>query len=47
MQGGYTDFELRFFREAALAGGASAVYLMTAKYGPLPDSELEDVEKLL
>jgi len=45
MDGGYTDFELRFFREAALAGGASDVYLMTDKYGPLPDSKLEDVEK--
>lgn len=47
MQGGYTDFELRFFQEAALAGGASAVCLMTDKYGPLPDSELEDAEKLM
>ena len=47
MEGGYTDLELRFFREAALGGGASKVFLMTDKFGPQPDSELNDVKKWL
>lgn len=47
MEGGYTDLELRFFREAALGGGASEVFLMTNKFGPQPDSELNDVKKWL
>lgn len=47
MEGGYTDLELRFFREAALGGGASKVFLMTNKFGPQLDSELNDVKKWL
>lgn len=47
MEGGYTDLELRFFREAALGGGASRIFLMTNKFGPQPDSQLNDLSKWL
>ena len=47
MEGGYTELELRFFREAALGGGASGIYLLDDKYGPLKDHELSDVSKWL
>lgn len=47
MEGGYTDLELRFFREAALGGGASEIFLMTDKFGPQHDNELNDVKKWL
>ncbi|WP_049721571.1 hypothetical protein [Gilvimarinus polysaccharolyticus] len=45
--GGYTELELRFFREAALGGGAAVVYLLDSLYGPQPDSELTDTKKWL
>lgn len=47
MEGGYTELELRFFREAALGGGASEIYLLDEKYGPLQDHELAGVIKWL
>lgn len=47
MEGGYTELERRFFREAALGGGASEIYLLDDKYGPLQDHDLSDVSKLL
>lgn len=47
MEGGYTEAELRFFREAALGGGASEVYLCDDKYGPLHDIELRELSKWL
>jgi hypothetical protein len=47
MEGGYTELELRFFREAALGGGASEIYLLDDKYGPQQDHELSDVSKWL
>lgn len=47
MEGGYTELELRFFREAALGGGASEIYLLDNKYGPQQDSELNNVKKWL
>ncbi len=46
-EGGYTDLELRFFREAALGGGASEIYLLDNKLSPQPDNELNDVKKWL
>ena len=46
-EGGYTELELRFFREAALGGGASQIYLVDNKFPPQPDSELNDVKKWL
>ena len=47
MEGGYTDLELRFFREAAFGGGASEIYLLDSKYSPQPDSELINAKKWL
>jgi len=47
MEGGYTDLELRFFREAALGGGASEIHLFDNKYCPQPDKELNNVKKWL
>ena len=47
MEGGYTPTELRFFREAALGGGASKVYLMTDQHPPLKDTELYETYKAL
>lgn len=47
MTGGYTSTELRFFREAAYAGGARKVYLMTDKYPPLNDAELFEAFTML
>lgn len=47
MDGGYTTTELRFFKEAAVGGGAKKVYLMTDKYPPLKDAELYDAFKSL
>lgn len=47
MDGGYTDLELRFFREAALGGGASEAYLLDNKFAPQSDDELKDVKKWL
>ena len=47
MEGGYTELELRFFREAALGGGASEIYILDSKFGPQSDSELSDVKKWL
>mgnify|MGYP000037913248 FL=1 len=47
MEGGYTELELRFFREAALSGGASQIFLLDNKFGPQSDSELQDIKKWL
>lgn len=47
MEGGYTDLELRFFREAALGGGASEILLLDDKCGPQPDSELMSIVRSL
>jgi hypothetical protein len=47
MEGGYTDVELRFFREAAYGGGASEIYLADDKYHPQQDHELADISKWL
>ena len=47
MEGGYTPTELRFFREAALGGRASKVYLMTDQHPPLKDTELYETYKAL
>ena len=47
MDGGYTELELRFFREAALGGGASEIYLLDSKYVPQSDSELQSVKNWL
>ncbi len=47
MEGGYTSTELRFFKEAAAGGGARKVYLMTDKYPPLKDVELQETFKSL
>jgi hypothetical protein len=40
MEGGYTELELRFFREAAAASGVSQIFLLDDQYGPLSDGEL-------
>ncbi len=45
MQGGYTELELRFFREVALGSGASEVYLLDSQLGPQPDSKLTDIKQ--
>lgn len=47
MEGGYTDLELRFFREVAYCGGLSKIYLADDKYGPQQDHELADISKWL
>ncbi|WP_299947567.1 hypothetical protein [uncultured Microbulbifer sp.] len=47
MEGGYTELEIRFFREAAFGGGASQIYLLDDKYPPQQDNELSDVSKWL
>lgn len=47
MEGGYTSTELRFFKEAAVGGGARKVYLMTDKYPPLKDADLHETFKSL
>jgi hypothetical protein len=40
MEGGYTEVELRFFREATISGGVSSVYLLDDRCGPQEDHEL-------
>jgi hypothetical protein len=40
MEGGYTPAERRFFREAALGGGAKEVYMVTDNLPPLKDNEI-------
>lgn len=47
MEGGYTDVELRFFREAAFGGGGAEIFMATHPIDPLPDSELSDLRKFL
>lgn len=47
MKGGYTELELRFFREAALVAGSSATYMLTNEYGPLSDNEISTIAKKL
>lgn len=47
MKGGYTELELRFFREAALGAGSSATYMLTNEYGPLSDAEIFTIAKKL
>lgn len=42
VEGGYTNVELRAFREAALGAGASQSYLL-ADYPPLSVAERQDV----
>lgn len=46
-EGGYTMLEEKFFREAALGGGARKIYFLDNKKQPLQDSELEGVIKTL
>ncbi len=43
MEGGYTDVELRFFREAAAEAGSAQTYLLAGDYGPLSDEQLRSV----
>lgn len=45
MEGGYTDLELRFFREVGYSGGASRVYLLADHFTPLSDSSLINITK--
>ena len=47
VEGGYTQAELRFFREAAQGAGARKVYLMANQYPPLKDTELYEALKTL
>ena len=47
MEGGYTDLELRFFKEAAFSREVSEVYITDNKFGPLADGELGDLKKFL
>ena len=48
MDGGYTDAELRFFREAAYEASKSThIFLATSEYGPLSDQQLEAVIDVL
>jgi len=47
MEGGYTQLELRFFREAAFGGGAAEIFILDSNYGPQQDSEFSDLSKWL
>ena len=39
-EGGYTEVELRFFREAAIEAGSGFTLLLDNKFGPQVDGEL-------
>lgn len=43
MEGGYTNIELRAFKEAAVVAGAHMGWLCDDKYGPLSDHQVEEV----
>lgn len=45
MEGGYTESERRFFRDAAMGADASEVYLLDDEYRPQQDHELSDTYK--
>ena len=42
-EGGYTQIELRAFREAAVAAGATFPWLLDNKYGPLREDQLSEI----
>jgi len=42
-EGGYTNIELRAFKEAVEAAGAHQGFLCDDKYGPLSDSQLSTI----
>lgn len=46
-EGGYTNIELRAFREATAAAGGRRVYLCDDKYGPLNDRQLVELVNAL
>ena len=43
VDGGYTNIELRAFKDAAESAGARMGWLCTDKYGPLTDEQLVEV----
>lgn len=47
MKGGYTDLELRFFREAVLGAGSGETFVLTNEYGALTDNEISAIENKL
>ena len=40
VEGGYTNIELRAFKELATGAGARSVFLCTDRHGPLSDSQI-------
>ncbi len=42
VEGGYTNIELRAFKEAAECAGAKMSWMCTDKYGPLSDEQLAE-----
>lgn len=43
VEGGYTNIELRAFKDAAEGAGAKMGWMCTDKYGPLTDQQLSEV----